>query len=82
MRMLGERIAKCFEDYQLYRRLIVLFVCLLVGYTTMESFRFATMEPAYTGMEVAAIITTIQLPVTAMTSFVSKLYFESRRVPK
>ena len=65
-----------FEKYQGYRRMIFLFSCALIWYTTVKSFELAFDNPV---TETAALIATIQIPVTAMFGFISKLYWAGRK---
>lgn len=65
-----------FEKYQGYRRIIFLFSCALIWYTTVKSFELAFENPK---AETAALIATIQIPVSGMFMFVSKLYWAGRK---
>ncbi len=66
------------EKHQLYRRLIVLFMLFLIAYTTIESFNYANSALGNSGIETAAIISAIQVPVTILMGFVSKLYWSKK----
>lgn len=73
-----ESILEQLEKHQLYRRLIVLFMVCLITYTTIESFAYAHVALGQSGMETAAIIAAIQVPVTTLMGFVSKLYWDKK----
>lgn len=75
---LKQTIFDQFEKYQLYRRLIVLFMIFLITYTTIKSFGYANIALGQSGIETAAIIAAIQVPVTALMGFVSKLYWSKK----
>ena len=68
-------IAELFERHHLYRRALVLFICALIWFTTVESFKLAIDNPS---LDTAAIIASIQVPVTALFGFVSNLYWSGR----
>lgn len=68
-------IAELFERHHLYRRALVLFICALIWFTTVESFALARANP---DVQIAAVIAAIQVPVTALFGFVSKLYWSGR----
>jgi len=80
MENIFESIKNNFENHQLYRRLIVFYACLLIGYVTYESFFYANaaLNTGNDGLQTAAIIAAIQLPTTWLTGFVSKLYWSGR----
>lgn len=68
-----------FEKYQGYRRIIFLFSCALIWYTTVKSFEYANSALGQSGVETAAVIAAIQIPVTTMFGFISKLYWTGRK---
>lgn len=78
MTRIKESILEQLEKHQLYRRLIVLFMVCLITYTTIESFAYANVALGQSGIETAAIIAAIQVPVTALMGFVSKLYWDKK----
>lgn len=71
-------IAEQLEKHQLFRRVVMIYMCCLVAYTTMESFDFANESIDASGIEIAAIIAAIQVPVSAMMAFMSKLYLDGK----
>ncbi len=73
-----DAISYQFEEHQLFRRIVMLYMCWLVAYTTMASFEFANRAIDASGIEIAAIIAAIQVPVSAMTAFISKKYWEGK----
>ena len=77
MARLNSLIFEQFEKYRLYRRIIVFFACALTLYTTIKSFEYAFYSQL-SGSGVAMVIAAIQVTVTAIMSFVSKLYWSSR----
>lgn len=80
MMAIKESILDQLEKHQLYRRLIVLFMLCLIAYTTVESFQYAhaALGTGTSGIETAGIIAAIQVPVTALMGFVSKLYWSKK----
>lgn len=72
-------IYNLFEKYRLFRRLLIVFMCWLIAYTTTLSFDFAALSnTGYSGTEVASIIACIQVPITGLTGFLTKLYWANR----
>lgn len=69
-----------FEKYQLYRRLIVAYFCVLVFYATAETIKyaFAALEVNQASLTTAAVITAVQAPIMAVKYFVCKLYWSGR----
>jgi hypothetical protein len=69
-----------FERYQGFRRLIVLYVCWLTAYLSVES--IALIALAITNgsnlLDLSGAFLTIYGPLGAIMAFVSKLYWESR----
>ena len=76
--MILDKINKQLEEHQLFRRFVLLYVCLLLWYTTVESFKYASLALGNSGIETAAIIAAIQVPVTAMMTMVSKFYWDGK----
>lgn len=66
-----------FEKHQLFRRCLLFYACCLILYATIESFKYANVS-VLPGLEVAAIISAIQIPIIWLTGFLSKLYWGSR----
>ena len=62
-----------FENHRLFRRLFIMFCCVLVWVTTQWSFGYASSSDL-PGMELAAVLTAIQAPITALLAFCAKLY--------
>ena len=75
-----EKISKQFEENQLFRRLIVVFVCALTAYATYESFEYANNALGKSGVETAAIIAAVQVPITYIMKFITKFYWSGRNV--
>jgi len=71
-------ISEQLERHQLFRRLVMVYMCWLVAYATMQSFEFANRSIDTSGIEIAAIIAAIQVPVSAMMAFMSKLYWDGK----
>ena len=71
-------ISEQLERHQLFRRMVMIYMCWLVAYTTTESFEFANRSIDASGIEIAAIIAAIQVPVSAMMAFMSKLYWDGK----
>ncbi len=62
-----------FENHRLFRRLFIIFCCVLVWVTTQWSFSYASTSEL-PGMELAAVLTAIQAPITMLVGFCAKLY--------
>lgn len=74
-----QKLNEQFEHNQLFRRLVVIFMCCLIAGTTYESFFYAKMALGMSGVETAAIIATIQIPITYLAKFVSELYWQGKK---
>lgn len=72
-------IQEQFERYQLFRRILLFYACCLILYATIKSFEYASVS-TLPGMELAAVIAAIQVPIVWLTGFLSKLYWGSRNV--
>lgn len=71
-------ITEQLKKHQLFRRAMMIYMCWLVAYTTIDSFEFANRSIDASGIEIAAIIAAIQIPVSAMMAFMSKLYWSGK----
>lgn len=69
-----------FESNLLYRRLIVFSALILTYLVTVWSFGYAhaALDQGVADMNIAAIIAAIQVPITAVMTFISKLYWGGR----
>ena len=76
MNILGSIKAEL-DHHQLFRRLVVVGAGALIAYTTAKSFEYA-FDSSLSGLDIAAVITAIQLPVTGLMTFVSKLYWDGK----
>lgn len=73
-------LQKQFEDHKLFRRLLVVFVCFMTYVVTDWSFYFANeYAGTITGVEMAAVIAAVHAPITALTGYLSKLYWEKSK---
>ena len=75
-----EWLYKQFDSNLLYRRIIVFFAFVLTYLVTVWSFGYAhaALDQGVADMNVAAIIAAIQVPITAVMTFISKLYWGGR----
>ncbi len=62
-----------FSNHRLFRRMFMIFCCVLVWETTAWSFSYASSSDM-SGVELAAVITAIQAPITILLGFCAKLY--------
>ena len=65
-----------FSNHRLFRRALLIFACVLTWLTTHWSFEYAHAS-ALSGLDIAAIITSIQAPVTMLLGYMIKLYTSS-----
>lgn len=69
-----ERLSEYLDKYKIYRKLLVFYMCCLILYVTVESFKLAsTVETLDMGL--AAVLAAIHVPITYLTGFISKLYW-------
>lgn len=61
-----------------FKHLVLIYAAFLVAYTTYASFNYAYAAMGTDGLQTAAIIATIQLPITGVLGFISKLYWENK----
>ena len=66
-------ISEQFKNQRLFRRGLIVFCCVLVWAVTHWSFQYAHAS-GLPGLEVAAVITAIQAPVTVLLGYLVKLY--------
>lgn len=66
-------LSEQFKNHRLFRRALLIFACVLTWLVTHYSFEYASAS-ALPGLEVAAVITAIQAPVTALLGYMVKLY--------
>ncbi|WP_244071950.1 hypothetical protein [Nitrosomonas sp. PY1] len=73
-------IFELFEKYQGFRRLIVLYVCWLTTYLSVESMSLIShaISKGSNLLELSGVFLTVYGPLGAVMAFVSKLYWESR----
>ena len=66
-------LSKQFSEQRLFRRLVIIYCCVLVWVVTEWSFTYAAGRGEdYIGT--AAVISAIQLPITALFGYLIKLY--------
>jgi len=66
-----------FDEHKLFRRLLMLFICFMTYLVTVWAFEFANNNAEHVdGLQIAAIITAVHAPITALTGYLSKLYWE------
>lgn len=65
-----------FENHRLFRRLLLIYCCVLVWAATHWAFNYAAGS-GLPGVELAAVITAIQAPVTLLLGYFVKLYSAS-----
>lgn len=69
-----------FEKYQGFRRLIVLYVCWLTAYLSIESVSLIALAITHNAnlLDLSGAFLTVYGPLGAVMAFVSKLYWVSR----
>lgn len=71
------KLREQFEQHQLFRRILLVYACCLITYATIKSFEYVG-NSGLPGIELAAVIAAIQVPIVWLTGFLSKLYWGAR----
>lgn len=69
-----------FEKYHLFRRLILVFLCVMYAYVTIESFSFARfgINNNVSATDIVIVIGSLQTLMTVVLGYSFKLYSTSR----
>lgn len=69
-----------FEKYHLFRRLILVFLCVMYAYVTIESFSFARfgVNHGVSATDIVIIIGSLQTLMSAVIGYAFKIYSTSR----
>ena len=69
-----------FEKYNLFRRLILVFLCAMYAYVTIESFGFARfgINHGVSATDIVIIIGSLQTLMSAVIGYAFKIYSQSR----
>lgn len=65
------------KNHLLFRRCIIIYVCMMTSYVTAHSVGFAYVS-RYDGMETVAVITAMQAPIMALLGYMYKSYNATR----
>ena len=69
-----------FEKYHLFRRLILVFLCVMYAYVTIESFSFARfgISNNVSATDIVIVIGSLQTLMTVVLGYSFRLYSQSR----
>ncbi len=71
-------ISNLFENHMLFRRLMLIYACMMTSYVTFHSVGFAYVSE-FGGVETTSIIVAMQAPTSLLLGYMFKNYNDARQ---